>query len=209
MKKLLLLLLPFITLFSFSSCKTPPIYYVQREATIQELGICVNYQSETTVPQAVRDNFDLALARFIEKYNTENHTFKLKTCQNPEEMSLRFTVYETKMVSSGKQAAGVLVSLAGFSMPFLLASAGSPILFAFWYFPKDNSAVENSLSPDIRAGLTPKSLGYVSNSGFLRSPEKQLIKHTEAFDRFLRYHVAEVEKAYLKSKNTPSGKPVR
>jgi hypothetical protein len=199
----------FAALFANTSCKQPPVYYVQREASIQELGICLSYQSEVTVPYQIRNNFDEVLNRFIQKYNSENHTFRLTTCQNPQQMSLRLTVYQTKMVSPDRQAVGVAVSLLGFAAPFLLISAGSPIVVAFWYFPKDLSAVEHSLSPDIQAGLTPKALKYVSNPGFLRSQEKQVSKHTEAFERFLRYHVSEVEKAYLKSKNTPAGKPIR
>ncbi len=207
-KTLLLVIFSILTVFS-SGCRKLPVYHLQREAVIQELGICLKYQSDTLVPYAIRTRFDHTLNRFIENYNAGNHSFRLTTCQNPEQMSLRLTIYETRLVSSEKQAAGVFVSLLGFATPFILAGAGSPFIVTFWYFPKDMSAVENSLSEDLRAGSSLKSFAYVSNSGFLRSPQKQVIKHTEAFEQFLLYHVNEVEKAYIKSKNTPANMPIR
>ncbi len=101
-------------------------------------------------------------------------------------------------MSKNEQVVGVVASAVGLSLPFIMISAGSPIYVFFYYFPKDVSVADVSLSDDINA--IPE--GFVKrnffNSGFLRSYEKQVSKHGDKFGYFLSVLTKELENSYLK-----------
>ncbi len=196
-----------ICMYQFTSCSKPPTYHIQREARLEHLNIALVYKSgQDSLDTRIQKDFNQALDEFVQTYNSEKHPLKVSAHPDSTQQTLHITILGTKLVSPEQQGAGVAVSLLGFATPFILAAAQSPIIVTFWYFPHDVSSVESTLSRDISAGPQLKSLTYVSNSGFLRKPEKQLLKHKEAFKRFLRMHVLEVEKAYRIAQTYPKRK---
>lgn len=77
--------------------------------------------------------------------------------------------------------------------------AGSSYYLFFYYFPEDVSRVNLYLSEDI-SGLETELLSRkFSNSGLLRSYDKQLLKHGDKFDYFLSGLIRELEKSYTKA----------
>lgn len=170
-----------------------PSVVIKKNIVIQKLGIYLEagYQSFPLIQRS----FDLQVNEFITKYNaTPGHKFQLFRANASDSSTLIIKLVASQLVSPGQQTAGVLVSLVGLSLPFVMVSAGAPLYIFFYYFPDVKSMTELSLSKDIaQEGYVPKPF-VLSSPGFLKSPEKQVAKHVIYFDKFLSNLIAQIEK---------------
>lgn len=175
------------------SCSAPKLA-LHSNTTIDQIGICVEY--DPSVPQEAQRLFDRQLYDFITKYNSESHMFQLHPCVDTEIESLRLYISDTKLINSGGQTAGIALSAIGLSLPFLLGVSAAPIYAGFYYFPKNISRVQMSLSDDIseQEDLWVKRAFF--NPGFLMTMEKQLHKHSKKYRNFLANTFTELERSY-------------
>jgi hypothetical protein len=132
---------------------------------------------------------------FVADFNSESHAFKLRQTEKFGASTLAIRFLATRLVSSNQQTAGVLVSLAGLSLPFIMAAAGAEFVLFFWYFPRAASAMEVKLSDDINGGMEVAE-PLLSSPGFLKSPEKQVEKHGTRFYRYLTDLMQHLETSY-------------
>jgi hypothetical protein len=180
----------------FASCASSK-YKLSDEIALERLSICVNYLGYTDA--LMQKEIDERLEKIISQYNTQNHLFKLDLCQNRTKSALIININETSMVEKSNQIAGVLISLAGIATTTTLLANGSPIIFWFGYFPRNNSNVDIALTKDLL--VNPKSYNKnFSNSGFLISKEAQIFNHGLAFKHFLIKELKKIEKQ-VKKKN--------
>ena len=183
-KPLILTTLVFtVLMLTAMSCAGPKVV-LRPGVPIETIGINVDFMPG--IPMKVRDGFDRSLNDFIMKHNASNQAgFKVKRAQVGCTACLTIRVIETRLVRPGQQTAGVIVSLIGFSLPVAMASAGSPFVLWFYYFPRANSFTELSLSDDINGAPAPVTPFVLHSPGFLKSPERQVEKHVVYFDKFL------------------------
>lgn len=165
--------------------------------TIEQLGICVDY--DPTVPLEAQILFDQQLNDFIARYNSQSRTFQLQPCADPEVASLRLYISDTRLVNSGEQTAGIALSTLGLALPFLIGAPAVPFYAGFYYFPKNISRVEVSLSDDISAQQDRWIKRIFFNSGFLMTMEKQLHKHSRHYGYFLNHLFTDLERSYMKT----------
>ena len=181
-----------------ASCATPSVI-VRQNAHIERLGIYLE-AGEHAIP-LVGNQFGTALDNFIETYNaTPGRPFVLFRAQANDSSTLRIKLLTTRLVSPGDQTAGVLVSMAGLSLPFIMAAAEVPIVIFFYYFPNVKSMTELSLSEDINGATQLRREFILASPGFLKSPERQIEKHTVSFDRFLKLLVTQVARQTARKK---------
>lgn len=193
MKKLFLALLVLC-----ASCVTPSVI-VRQNTHIERLGIYLE-TGEHAIP-IISNQFDTALDDFIETHNaTPVRPFELFRAQANDSSTLRIKLLATRFVSPGDQTAGVFVSVAGLSLPFIMLAADLPILIFFYYFPKVKSIAELSLSEDINGETQLKKETILTSPGFLKSPEKQVKAHAVSFDRFLKLLVTQVARQTARKK---------
>lgn len=194
MKKLLLALLVLC-----ASCAAPSVI-VRQDAYIERLGIYLE-AGPHAIP-FVSNQFDQAVDNFIQSYNaTPNRSFELFRAHANDSSTLRIKLVATRLVSPGEQTAGVLVSMVGLSLPFVMISANVPIILFFYYFPNVRSMTELSLSEDINGAATRSKEFMLSSPGFLKSPENQIKKHTVSFNSLLKVIVAQIAKQTARKKN--------
>jgi hypothetical protein len=175
-----------------ASCATPSVI-VRQNAHIERLGIYLE-TGEHAIP-IVTNQFDMTLDNYIEAHNAKpRRPFELFRAQANDSSTLRIKLITTQFVSRGDQTAGVLVSMAGLSLPFLMAAADSPIVVFFYYFPNVKSMTELSLSADINGSTQAYQESVLASPGFLKSPENQIKKHTVSFERFLKQLVIQVSR---------------
>lgn len=134
-------------------------------------------------------------ADFVTEFNSKPHAFKLQQTQEFGESTLAIRFLATRLVSSNQQTAGVLVSLVGLSLPFMMAAAGAEFVLFFWYFPRAASAMEVKLSNDINGGIDVAE-PVLSSPGFLKSPERQVEKHGKHFYKYLNNLMQHLETSY-------------
>jgi len=172
---------------------TGPSVLIKKNIVIQKLGIYLEAGNQST--PLIQNAFDYQLGEFIETYNaTPGHKFQLYRASASDSSTLTIKLVASRLVSSGQQTAGVLVSLVGLSLPFVMASAGAPLYIFFYYFPNVKSMTELSLSNDIAQAGNVRKPFLLTSSGFLRSPEKQVEKHVISFANFLNALVSRIEK---------------
>lgn len=107
----------------------------------------------------------------------------------------------TELVKPGQQTAGVIVTVVGLTLPFVMISSGAPFFLGFYYFPQVRSLTELSLSSDISGPSQAPRNFILSSPGFLISSEKQIEKHVISFDRFLLQLVKQIEKQVISQRN--------
>ena len=174
------------------ACSAPSVL-VRQNASFERLGIYFE-PGEQSFP-IIADKFDVALNDFIWTYNSNpKHRFELFRASATDSVTLRIKLVATRMVSRVDQTAGIVVSLIGLTVPFLLISAEAPIIIFFYYFPKVRSLTELSLSEDINGSTLPPGGFILSSPGFLKVPEKQMQKHVVYFDILLERLVNQIEK---------------
>lgn len=181
------------------SCSSPTLL-VKKNISIQKLGIA--FESGEHAMPLMTQRFDHVVDAFIDKYNAKpNRKFELYRASPKDSCSVVIKLTATRLVSSGQQATGVVVSLIGFSLPVAMAAAGAPLYIFFYYFPDVKSLTELSLSPDINGRLNQKREFVLSSPGFLKSPENQIEKHVVYFERLIGQLVTQIEKQSVGSKN--------
>jgi hypothetical protein len=190
MKRLFLLTL----IVSFVSCVTTN-YSIKSDSKIETLSLCVKYAD--IVPDSIKTTFDRTITSFIINYNQEPHEFKLSMCNDSTNSALMINVTGTILVSNGRQVFSTIFTMVGFSLPFIMIAANSPIIITFWMFPKDVSVLKLKLTEDITS-IDSSYNKIVLNSGYLRSQRKQIKKHGIAFNDFLRSEIRRIEKQYKK-----------
>lgn len=188
-----------VCLLLLAGCAPQPLQLSHSQFETLNIRLELNPTIDPGVQAIFQEKVDL----FIEDYNSRYPVFHLTNNDFQNEATLTIHIAENKLVSQNEQVLGVVASAVGLSLPFIMISAGSPIYVFFYYFPKDVSLTDVSLSDDINA--LPE--GFVQrnffNSGFLRSYEKQVSKHGDKFSDFLAVLVKELEKSYVEH-----GKPV-
>jgi hypothetical protein len=183
-------LLAFFAIALFS-CVTPTKLMLKKDVKIDVLG--VNLLVNPTVSSYISSELQRELDDFMMAYNAENHSFRVKRTDDCTTSCLQLKVYDVQLVSPEKQTTGVLISLLGFSMPFVLASSNSPIIATFWYFPRAGSVSEVSLSNDINYNTASPIRKVISSPAFLKSPQKQVAKHCLHFNKLLQSMMNEVD----------------
>jgi hypothetical protein len=193
MKKLLILVLV------VTSC-APATVVLRDDARLETLNIYFE-NSDQTNPD-VAESLDRHLDYFINNFNSQpGHAFDLVRVESPTSPStLTIRLSGTQLVSKGQQTAGVFVSLVGLALPIIMVNAGSDFYFFFYYFPRVRSAAELSLSPDLSGSDQPYYPALVTSPGLLRSPEKQIGKHSLYFERFMMQLMKRIERDLEKKK---------
>lgn len=174
-----------ILTFLLASCSAPRLAF-QDNVSFDELSIAFTFEEGTA--EVLKKGFSQSMDRFITSHNSNGEfPFKLKLATDTTSNNLlSVNLLGTKLVSRGEQTAGVLVSALGLALPFIMVSSGSEFYVFFYYFPKDVSVFEMSLSPDISSPEIDKLDLTLANSGFLRSVPKQIDLHTARFEYFMR-----------------------
>ena len=178
-----------VVLLFCSACATPTIV-VKQNVTIEKLGIYFEAGDQSIA--MISRQFSKELDFFIQRYNGENHRLKLFRASKNDSTCLQIKLVATRLVSPGQQATGVVLSIAGLSLPIVMAAAGAPFYVGFYYFPKVQSMTQLSLSPDIAAKT--KTDFVLASPGFLMPPEGQMDKHTVYFGRLVNQLVVQIEK---------------
>lgn len=190
-------LLALTLLCAVSSC-TPKISLVKAQAQVSTLGVCLDFNPG--IPQQRYAALQTELDEFIQVYNQEPHAFKLTGCNNPEVSTVTVQVADMKLVSPGKQVAGVLASAIGIiGVPFTLVSLGSPYYFFFYYFPTNQTFATLKLTPDIANEQAPPADRVYTSSGFFGNEQQQIARHTRKFDKHLRTLFTEIESDYKRA----------
>lgn len=182
------------------ACSTPAVV-IKRNITIEKLGIYL--EAGEYAPPLIADAFTRELDHFIHTYNSETgHKFKLFRASKHDSTTLRIKLVATNLVTPGQQVTGVVVSVLGISLPFVMVAAGAPVYIAFYYFPEVRSMTDLSLSPDIASPEKARREFLLSSPGFLKSPEKQIAKHVISFELLLRELVKQIDKQSLHPQKT-------
>jgi hypothetical protein len=188
----------FAVLVVCASCTTPAVI-VKKNVNIQRLGIYFDTSDQTF--DLIGDRVESDLDLYIKNYNaTPGHKFVLYRASAADSSSIRVKILTTQLVSPGQQAAGVFVTMAGLSLPFVMVSAGAPIYVFFYYFPRVKSVAELSLSPDIQGQANSRKEVILSSPGFLLPPDKQVQRHVIFLNQFLSRMVSQIEKQTARSK---------
>ena len=156
---------------------------LKKGITLDTLRISLVFTPE--VPDQIAAELDLQLSNFIIRHNAASKKMKILQVDGQEISDLQIRVLASALVTEQQQTAGVVVSMLGLSLPFIMASAGSEFVIFFWYFPKVNSVMELSLDPELNGGpLNPIHVN-LSSPGFLKKPERQVAKHGIYFNDYL------------------------
>jgi hypothetical protein len=178
--------------FLIASCATYQKLELKPGTRIQMLHI--DFQTDPSIPSYISNELNTSLDTFIKKYNSKRNRFIIDRASDSSN-TLTIKVQGIQLVTAQQQTAGVLVSLIGFSLPFIMVTSGSKFYFVFWYFPRSSSISEITLSEDIN-GMQNKTIQrLVSAPGFLKSPEKQVVKHGKFFSKTLEGLMKELEKS--------------
>lgn len=173
-----------------SACASPSVL-VRKNITLHRLGIFLE-PGDHAAPFIVQQ-FKNRLDDFIVKHNAAPaNRLELFHASATDSSTLRIKLVGSRMVTPGQQTAGVMVSLLGLSIPFIMIGANAPIIVFFYYFPDVRSLTELSVSEDIRNESMPKREFILSSPGFLKSPERQLEKHAASFESMLSLLVRQI-----------------
>jgi len=156
---------------------------LKRGITLDTLRISLVFTPE--VPHQIAAELDHQLSDFIIRYNAASKKMRIQQVDGQEISDLQIRVLTSALVTEKQQTAGIVVSVLGLSIPFIMASAGSEFVIFFWYFPKVNSVMELSLDPELNGGAPNPIFVKLSSPGFLKKPERQIAKHGIYFNDYL------------------------
>ncbi len=188
----------------FTRCTPSPIFISNSDFE----SINLKLKIESTVDSAVSEILTEKFQNFIEAHNSKNGPFFLTNYETHYDRTISLHIIDNKLVKKNQQVAGVLVTAIGMALPIIMVNAGSPIFVGFYYIPQDKSIVNVYVSEDINGMNAPYLTTNFSNSGFLRSYDKQIVKHGKKFDEYLSLLVLNLEKEYVK-KNKDKNKVLK
>lgn len=189
MKKIPLLL---VLCFLIASCSTYQKLALKPGSRIQTLHI--DFQTDPSIPAYFSNELNSRLEAFIKSYNSKGNRFRIDRLLDSSN-TLTIRVQGVQLVTEREQTTGVIVSLIGFSVPFIMVASGSRFYFAFWYFPRSSSISEITLSEDINGMQSKTAQRLVTAPGFLKSPERQVVKHGKHFSKTFNRLLQELEKS--------------
>lgn len=178
-----------------ASCTTTQIL-VNPAAKVDTLHIYLKGLEQ--VPSFAARTYERSFDDFIIGHNSRIHKFKAIRVSSPHMADLTVTVLGLRLVKPEEQTAGFVVSMLGLSLPFIMVASGAEFYIAFWYFPKVSSLVEFELSKELTGNSPNPQRRLVRSGGFLRSPEKQVLGQSQAFNRILTQVVGEMERSLKK-----------
>lgn len=178
------------------SCATPIPLKVNSE--ISEIGIALEFNDEF-VPEPLRAGIENQFNDFIISHNASASKLRVYDVSSTDSADLVFRVAGYKPVTSGQNAAGLIVSAIGLiAVPSLLVSAESEYIFFFWYFPRTRSLTELHLRRNLNPDNPPWIPGGLITGGFLAPPDRQMVKHAIAYRRYFSNVVRNIEKQLAK-----------
>lgn len=178
----------------FTSCvSNKSNYYLNPEARIETLSICLSYSEQ--IDSDVQKSFENVISDEIIRFNHEKHKFKLSKCNDSTFRSLNINVNKTKFVTNQNRIASALISLAGLGVTFWMYYTNPPILITFWHIPETKTETYFSLSSDLTYKNTPNIVNP-SNSAFFLNRTKQIEKHKYTFVKFVRKEIIKLENQY-------------
>jgi hypothetical protein len=184
-----------ISLLMLVGCVPQQKLSLKVNTKIDVLGI--DLQINPAISHVIHSELNKQLDDFIILYNSENHPFKIARSVDSKISSLQIRVQAVELVSPQKQTTGVIVSVIGLSLPFIMAASKTRFILFFYYFPKAASLSELSLSSDIDGSKNSKTIQKIVYSpGFLRSPQKQVSKQGVSFSKYLRVCLKDLVKDY-------------
>lgn len=171
-------------------------FLLDRSAEIKHVGVHLKFEPD--VPNEIQAELKRNLEEFVIEYNTGQHRLKSFVSTLPNSSTITFHIYQTKLVKSGEQIAGVLITAAGLSLPFIMISSGAEFAVFFYYFPRAVSLSEVVISDDISEQDNQKIQYAVSSPAFLRKRERQIQRHGDYFKRSLKYIFRNMEQSLEK-----------
>lgn len=182
-------------LIIFTQCTTPQLS-LQEGKRIDQLGVCLVF-ADSVAPE-FKEQFETSLDAYIQKYNTQNHPFKLTECQN--EGSVQIKVEDVSYTTSKQRAAGIAVSTLGLiGVPTAMVTAGLPFYAFFYYFPTNQTFTTLALSQDIAHPTMGTMNRVYSSGGMFGSDERQRLRHSKKFEKHLDAIFIELERSYART----------
>jgi hypothetical protein len=176
-----------------------PKLMIKKNVEVKSIGICLNYDNSTATKE-ISGYFDNILTGFIDVYNSQKHKFSLSKCIDQSKSSLIININSTRLVGPGGQAAGIMLSAVGISLPFIMIAAESPVWVAFIYLPQNFTKSNIALSGDISGNTVAALPRFFASSPYFGSMEHQKIVHSKRFYDFLTQIIKEVEDSYTLQK---------
>lgn len=186
-----------LSFFLLTSCMTP--LPMNRQAQIEELGVCLNF--DNAIPPERYASLEAELDQYIQTYNRQGHAFRLTRCPDSNQSTISINVADIRLVSPSKQVAGVVVSAVGLiGVPALLVSAGAPFYAFFYYFPKNQTFANLEFSSDLADPNVRHIPRVYASSGFLGNEKAQINRHTRKFEAHLNLLFSEIERNYRRNR---------
>ncbi len=186
MKNILLLL--FIAFF-FTSCITQKLV-ITNDKLPDKLGI--HLINNAKIPDNDWKYFTSATDSFVNNYNSDsNAKFKLYST-SIDSNSIKIDIHENSYCTRSQQVLSVVVTSLGIVTPILLISAQAPIIFAFWYSPRNYTVLSKSLSSDLdKSNIVFNQI--IETEHEFQSFEKQKVKQKKAYYDYLKGSVNEIK----------------
>ncbi|HMR58086.1 MAG TPA: hypothetical protein PLM56_02340 [Cyclobacteriaceae bacterium] len=176
-----------------TACTAPQL--ILRDPAPERLRVTLSFTDE--VPEQMQVVLQRQFDDYVILHNSRTGTagsFKLESVQTGDQPDMIIRVRASKLVTSGQQTAGVIVSMIGFTLPIAMAASGAEFVLFFWYFPQTQSLIEISLNPQLSAGQFNTINYHLGSPGFLKSPQGQMTKHGVYFHDFLKRYFKKMKK---------------
>ncbi len=171
-----------------SSCVTQKLN-ITNQRIPKEIGI--HLVNNANIQSDDWNYFTSATDSFINSYNLADKKFKLYTSVI-DTNSVNINIVQNSYVTKEKQIRGALVTAAGILTPIILIAGHAPIIFAFWYAPRNNTLVYKSLSSNLDPTTTTIPVMIQSSHGF-KDYNKQKERQKKAYSKFLTNLIEEIE----------------
>ena len=147
--------------------------------------------------------FSQAVDDVILQFNSEGHPFKIQRGQQEQfQDQMIIWLHQSDFVTPGEQATATAVNVLGLVLvPTAFIASGASFFLGFYYFPDDRSVIQLELSGDITPGpMSPPII--ISNSGYLRSLEKQYSVHQGKIHNYLLNYFRQLSNDYQKVRHS-------
>ncbi|NOU37176.1 MAG: hypothetical protein HOO89_00565 [Ferruginibacter sp.] len=184
-----------ILFFSCSSLKIP-----KSKLAFSELGIGWNYEQK--VNPVYDTKIDSAFKMVINRFNRENHSFKVHERKINESNYLHCKFTNGKFVSKSGITTGYVVTGIGlFATPIIILSATNGGYFGFFYYlPHDNLDIEIYLSPASSDNKTKTIETKVSSLALFSNKNKRLNQQCKKLENTIYKMLINLDKQFIHSK---------